>query len=285
MGAYYKYFAYGLGSGNNEDFVAWVGPYEYYTGVGLGITASAPVFDRTVDPPVIAGVVGQDINLAALEKAFGELGTSQKTVIEKIIQRSGAVCPKIEPSSCQLESLRKFGSDDGGNEKALCNSCSGGTISPLQAPLCDNYATELWDNKLNKGRTYEERTCCHVGSEPRIKNTLSYEEVKEAVCVEVINDNDQESTDKTSNTALIVSLSIIFGILGAFLLFYLCARIFCKNFSIIRGFQQCRIRIKLLCNLLCNRKSASIDHAEEEEEDEDTFLPPESPSTPATPND
>ena len=32
MGAYYKFFAYGLSQ--DEDFVAWVEPYEFATGVG-----------------------------------------------------------------------------------------------------------------------------------------------------------------------------------------------------------------------------------------------------------
>lgn len=214
MGAYYKYFAYGLGSGNNEDFVAWVEPYEYSTGVGLGTTASAPVFDRTVEPPVLAGVVGQDVSFAALEKAFGEMNSSQRTIIDKIIQRSGAVCPKIELSACQLESLRKYGSDDRGNDKALCNHCVEGTISPLQAPLCDKYATELWDNESNKGRSYEKRTCCHVGSEPCIKNTLSDEEVEEAVC-----------TEKHPNLGLILGLSIPLGIIACFCFAVVVARV------------------------------------------------------------
>ncbi len=42
MGAYYKYFAYGLGDSKNDQFVAWVEPYIFATGVGMGTTASAP---------------------------------------------------------------------------------------------------------------------------------------------------------------------------------------------------------------------------------------------------
>ena len=71
MGAYYKYFAYGLGDKVNENFVSWVEPYVFATGGGLGTTASAPVYDRTVDPPVLAGVAGMDISLSALQQAFG----------------------------------------------------------------------------------------------------------------------------------------------------------------------------------------------------------------------
>ena len=169
----------------------------------MGTTASAPVFDHTVDPPVLAGVVGMDISFAALEQAFGEQGANQDQVIQQIIQRSGAVCPTIELNACQLESLRKYGSDDEGNHGAVCGSCSG-TISQLQAPLCQDYATVLWDNDLNKGRSYEERACCHVGSDPRIKGSLSYEKIKEDhVCLET-----------QPSIALIVGLSVPAAIIG-----------------------------------------------------------------------
>ena len=68
MGGYYKYFA-NAGLSEN-DFVAWVEPYEYSTTGELGTTASAPVFDRSVDPPVFTGVVGLDFSFAAMERKF-----------------------------------------------------------------------------------------------------------------------------------------------------------------------------------------------------------------------
>ncbi len=181
MGAYYKYFAYGLGEESNENFVAWVEPYRFSTGVGMGTTASAPVFDRTVDPPVLAGVVGMDISFAALQKAFGQIGDSQNEVIGSIIQLSGAACPKLKLTPCQLESLRKYGSSDIGNGDT-CGTCN--SIPPLKAPLCPSHASDLWNNKLNQGRTYEERTCCNVGSEPRIMGSMTNEEIKNGVCKE-----------------------------------------------------------------------------------------------------
>ena len=183
MGAYYKYFAYGLGDKANENFVAWVEPYVFSTGVGMGTTASAPVFDRTVDPPVLAGVVGMDISFAALERAFGKVGNAQNQVVATVIQRSGAACPQVELTPCQLESLRKYGSNDDGYEQATCNSCTS-SIAQLKAPLCAEHATDLWDNDLNRGRTYEERTCCSVGAEPRVKGTMTSEEIKTGVCKE-----------------------------------------------------------------------------------------------------
>ena len=185
MGAYYKYFAYGLGDKVNEAFVAWVEPYEYSTDVGIGITASAPVYDRRVVPAILAGVVGRDISFAALQKAFGNVDEASKNdILKLIIERSGAVCPKFNLTDCQLESLRKYGSEDEGNDNALCGQCSS-EIQPLRAPLCPNYASELWNNRLNQGRTFEEKTCCNVGAEPRIAGSLTDEEIKNAaVCTE-----------------------------------------------------------------------------------------------------
>merc|ERR1712154_449073 len=42
----------------------------------------------------------------------------------------------------------------------------------------------MGNNNNNQGRTYEEKSCCTVGEEPRLANTLSYDEVKALVCVE-----------------------------------------------------------------------------------------------------
>jgi hypothetical protein len=184
MGAYYKYFAYGLGDKINEDFVAWVEPYEFSSGVGLGTTASAPVYDRSVDPPVLAGVVGMDINFLALERAFEYVSGSHNEVFDTLVQRSGAVCPKLKISPCQLESLRVYGSGDDTNTDANCNKCSS-EIQPLKPPVCEFYPNELWDNMRNEGLTFEERTCCDVEGEDTctVDSLISEETMQNAVCV------------------------------------------------------------------------------------------------------
>jgi hypothetical protein len=189
MGAYYKYFAYGLGDNNNENFVAWVEPYVFSTGVGLGTTASAPVYDRSVDPPVLAGVVGMDINFLALERAFDDtsfISSTKSKVIDLLVQRSGAVCPKLNITTCQLESLRVFGSgeDENANDSASCNQCAESETQPLKPPLCDNYPEKLWDNRLNQGLTFEQRTCCNVGQDPEAIKNLTDAEILNGVCTE-----------------------------------------------------------------------------------------------------
>lgn len=183
MGAYYKYFAYGLGDKVNENFVSWVEPYTFATGSGLGTTASAPVYDRTVDPPVLAGVAGMDISLSALQQAFGKFSNSQDSVFDSIVQRSTAYCPKLHLTDCQLESLRRYGSDDSelGNANALCSTCNS-TIGSLKAPLCPGRVAKLWNNDFNSGRSFEARTCCSVGAEARIAGTLTDEDIERGKC-------------------------------------------------------------------------------------------------------
>ena len=120
--------------------------------------------------------------------ALGDEGeTSKNAIIETIVERSVAVCPKIEfKDSCQLESLREYGTgSDGGNSEAKCNnSC---TTKPLESPLCNSsiaYPADIWNNELNADRTYEEKVCCSVGAEPRVAGTLTYDEIKALTCSE-----------------------------------------------------------------------------------------------------
>ena len=77
----------------------------------MGTTASAPVYDRSVTPPIFVGVVGLDISFSAMELALGENQEATRDVfIKKITELSGGSCHKIDIEECQLQSLRKFGS-------------------------------------------------------------------------------------------------------------------------------------------------------------------------------
>jgi hypothetical protein len=191
MGAYYKYFAYGL-SDSQEDFVAWVEPYEFATTGELGTTSSAPVYDRSVDPPIFAGVVGMDFPFSAMERALGKEGEEGRAeILQGIVDRSVANCPALSLTFCQLQSLREYGSGDQSNFSFKCPADSSTTdcqTSALKPKLCDSpsrsYPAEIWNNDLNDGRTYEEKVCCTVGEEARIANTLGDDEIKDLVCKE-----------------------------------------------------------------------------------------------------
>lgn len=186
MGAYYKFFAYGLSDSVNDEFIAWVEPYGFSSGFGMGTTASRGVWDRSTDPPTFAGVVGIDISFIALQKSFGGIYYESKDAMQaKIVNRAEGICPVLKITDCQLESLRKYGSNEEGDDNALCSKCNS-VIKPLKSPLCNNYPDELWSNRLNRGRTFVERACCKVGSEPRIENTLTDREIKNGICSEGI---------------------------------------------------------------------------------------------------
>jgi len=188
MGAYYKFFAYGLSDPINYKLVAWVQPYKFATGFGMGTTASVPVYDRSVDPPILAGVVGMDVSFIALQKSFGGIYYESKDAMHAtIIARAEAFCPELRITDCQLESLRKYGSNEEGDDGALCSKCNA-AINNLKLPLCPYYPDEdeLWSNQRNKGRTFVDRACCNVGAEPRIENSLTNNEIRNGVCREGI---------------------------------------------------------------------------------------------------
>ena len=212
MGAYYKYFSYGLSDGINKDFVTWVPPYKFATGNMLGITVSAPVYNKNIQPPILVGVVGMDFSFLAMERAFGEESDKARDVIIKeIVASNKARCPVFSLNSCQKDSLRINGGAKVEDE-ASCNECSNNTqIQDFLPPLCTN-ATKwsginVWNNDNTKFWSYEERTCCNVG-ELREKETFSNENVEQMMCRE------------TNSTGTIVG-SVIGGLLGAIIIFIL----------------------------------------------------------------
>ncbi len=211
MGAYYKYFAYGLSGQENADFVAWTAPHAYSTTGELRATASAPVYDHSVDPPVLAGVVGLDFSFAAMERALeDESEQATNAVLERIMEME--TCPKLNLTACQLESLREYGLGEDGNTGATCGNVPDCVTKPLKSPLCEDYSpsslpypNEIWNNDNNKGRTYEEKVCCSVGEEPRKAGTLTFDEVKDLVCEE-----------KSDPIPMIIG--IVFGVVGLVLI-------------------------------------------------------------------
>jgi hypothetical protein len=195
MGGYYKYFSYGLGDQRNDDFVAWVLPYVFANGGSLGTTVSAPVYDRSSEHPVLVGVVGFDFTLAAMERALGKEGIeSRDIIIEDIVEKSIAKCPIFNLTTCQMESLRMYGTDPTGFPAATCETCPS-TIPSLESASCtteDLSFVSLWANVNVRSYSFEERACCNVG-ESRAAGTVTLSEVREQVC-EVQDPVRKEST-------------------------------------------------------------------------------------------
>ena len=143
---------------------------------GLGTTASAPVYDRSVNPPIFAGVVGLDFSFSAMEKALGEENEAGKeTVISKMVERSIVQCPNLNITQCQREALSREG-----------ERCSDACVSTSTHEITEcpgvSYSFDVFNNRFNKGRSYPERACCNVGESREIG--LSYDEIQDNVCVE-----------------------------------------------------------------------------------------------------
>jgi len=145
MSSYYKLYTLGLGEGSNEDFAAWVEPYEFHNPKGkIGTTISAPAFDRSVNPPIFIGVVGIDMYMDALEEVLLEDAMSS-TMLQRFVMLSTARCPDIQLSECELDGLRF----SGGGEEAkcgVCNSTSYTGIVPEQCEMMGDYPKNLWEN-------------------------------------------------------------------------------------------------------------------------------------------
>jgi len=161
--SYFMLFAIGLGTGGNSDFTAWVEPYSFATGGILGTTVSAPVYDRTRNPPLFLGVVGIDFPLVAVDKALGVKEGSQES-IDRIVLTSTAKCPRINLTLCELESFRHRGI---AGDDALCTSnCSEDVFDTIEEEPCvlaSDLPDDLWIDRSYEGLSYTDRACCRVG--------------------------------------------------------------------------------------------------------------------------
>lgn len=114
----------------------------------MGTTNSAPVFDRSVDPPLFLGVVASDIHLEDLNKVFGQDATSSE-MLNRFIQLSTAQCPRIDLSESQLDALR--------GENATCGKSNSTTqIIAAECLLPDDLKDNLWNNENNTNNTDSE---------------------------------------------------------------------------------------------------------------------------------
>jgi uncharacterized protein YegL len=161
--SYYRLFALGLGTESNSGFVAWAEPFIFFPSGVLGTTASAPVYDRSKEPPLFIGVVGFAFTLSAIDQALGVETESQET-LDRVIRQSTARCPSLNLTLCELESYRGDG------------SCFSGTtdVSPvcdfveIEASKCSgthDYPQNLWANTNWKDLDYADRACCEIGSD------------------------------------------------------------------------------------------------------------------------
>lgn len=164
LSSYYKLFAVGLGDGINTNFVAWAEPYVFFNAKFVGTTVSAPVFDRSMDPPVLVGVVGMDLPMSALDRALN-VSVGSTATFERVVQSSTAVCPKLNISTCQLESFRRLG--PAGSEASCSENCSETDLVTVEEQGCanqDDFPTEVIANRNMENKDFQERACCLVNT-------------------------------------------------------------------------------------------------------------------------
>lgn len=157
LAGYYRLFALGLGE--DQEFVAWVEPFEFQPSLVLGTVASAPVYDRSKSPPLFLGVVGFSFTLEAMDKALGVQAGDQAT-LDRVVAASTAKCPSLNLTKCELESYRRQSST---GDEALCNvgECSASDFVNVEATECPSvtdYPTNLWNNVNQRSVEYQVRS-------------------------------------------------------------------------------------------------------------------------------
>ena len=149
----------GLGDGANEGFTAWVEPYAFSTGGGMGTTVSAPVYDRSASPPMFIGVAGIDFTVDFMLEVAGN---SYATVLNALVTQSTARCPDFTISECELQALRKL---SGGTEAMCAGECTALTeIEPTACLGSSDYPSNFWANLDDQGMSYTDRVCCDKSS-------------------------------------------------------------------------------------------------------------------------
>ena len=139
----------------NEGFTAWVEPYAFSTGGGMGTTVSAPVYDRSASPPMFIGVAGIDFTVDFMQEVAGD---SYEAVLGALVTQSTARCPDFTINECELQALRKL---SGGTEAMCAGECTATTeIEPTACLGSSDYPSKFWANLDEQGKSYTDRVCC-----------------------------------------------------------------------------------------------------------------------------
>lgn len=98
MNSYYFMLAQGL----EKNTTKWTEPYLDANGMGLVTTTSHPVYDYTVNPPFLLGVVGIDLVMDDMYKY-----SNNEEILKELVTRSKS-CSKFTLDECQLNSIRTY---------------------------------------------------------------------------------------------------------------------------------------------------------------------------------
>ena len=145
MSSYYRYLAAGL---NRVDPI-WTEPYKDKTGLGDVTTTAFPVYDRTLKPHFLLGVVGIDITMDQFYKF-----DNSKNVLKKLVTQS-IKCTKTNFTECDLEALRvnKCG-----------NSCSHVSTKPASCSSSITSSELVCGNNVLLNSVSNVQKCCGKGT-------------------------------------------------------------------------------------------------------------------------
>ena len=163
--SYSDLFSLGIGSGINEDFTTFVEPYNFFDVEGVvGVTVSAPVFDKSKTPHLFLGVAGVDILVSALDRAL-EVPIGSELTLELLEERSTAKCPAIELTHCERESFRRRGITRVNNDALCTDNCTIDdfvVVEEQQCPTASDLPSYLWTDNLGLDTSAEDRLCCDL---------------------------------------------------------------------------------------------------------------------------
>jgi len=128
MSHFYDYFSGQRASGDSR--VSWVEPYIDAYGAGEMTTASKAIYDKSVTPPKLVGVLGIDVLMTEIKNASG---SSDTTVLIKALAQRSKTCVDITDDACTLVALRKkdYTADDSSSSALF-----GGSTSTTQDRTC-----------------------------------------------------------------------------------------------------------------------------------------------------
>ena len=157
LSQYYDYFALLRVSGSKN--VTWVEPYVDAAGAGWLVTVSKAVYDLSLRPPHLIGVVGVDILVSDLLEAGRKAGLDFNHVIEQLASRNE--CPVVKAdSSCSLNQVRVKGGA-ASCESMISSNCDG----LLSSTNCTfntfpDYCDYETDRYRNNDYLFLRESCC-----------------------------------------------------------------------------------------------------------------------------
>ena len=136
------------------------------SGAGELTTCSKAVYDTSIDPPKLVGVVGVDVLVSDL-KSLGAGFTDEEALIEALHRRS-TTCGAAEPTECGLLKLRTKSFEQGAQKDTLVE----GVVRRLR--LCDGDSLDLVDTDIcNPPGTSECRSGERHGEPQTIRDKCS----------------------------------------------------------------------------------------------------------------